>query len=76
MTPSDLATLLAANLPIVLAYVGVAVGAGVVIMFTLVGIKKGLSWARAMVADRQWRNDVNNSTGDYERDNVYADDWL
>jgi hypothetical protein len=38
-TPAQLGTDLATNLPLVLAYVGVAVGAGVVIMFTLVGVK-------------------------------------
>lgn len=49
-TPAQFGTDLGGALVNVLPYVGVAVAAVLVIVFTLVGIRKGISWARSLTS--------------------------
>lgn len=49
-TPAQLALDIAAAAPTVLAYAGAAVGAGLGVTLALVALKKGVAWARSMLA--------------------------
>lgn len=46
---TQFATDIAANIGIVLAYVGVAVAAGFVVFFGLVGLRVGIRWIKKLV---------------------------
>lgn len=49
-TPAQLATDLGGSVTHVLPYVGVAVAAALGISFVLIGIKKGIGWARSIIS--------------------------
>jgi len=49
-TPAEFATDLATGVAGILPFVGVAVAGAIGLMFTLIGIKKGISWARSLTS--------------------------